>query len=102
MKFTDLETEKERDLESRFCSEVKRRGGVVRKLRWDGTNGAPDRVVLAPGPRIAFVELKRPDGTGRTSKLQAREIRLLRRLGFDARVVATDEEVDQFLLEFFG
>lgn len=102
MKFTDLETEKERDLESRFCSEVKRRGGVAKKLQWVGSAGAPDRIVLAPGPRIAFVELKRPDGAGRVSKLQARELRLLRRMGFDARVVSSDEEADQFLLEFFG
>lgn len=102
MRFEDLEIEKEAGLETRFCDAVKKRGGVVRKLRWDGVSGAPDRIVLAPGPRIAFVELKRPDGTGRVSKLQAREIRLLRRLGFDARVVANDEEANQFLREFFG
>jgi hypothetical protein len=101
VKFEDLEREMERDLESRFCAEVKARGGVVRKLRWEGMAGAPDRLVLAPGPRMAFVELKRADGTGRISKLQARELRLLRRLGFDARVVATDEDADQFMREFF-
>lgn len=102
MKFEDLERDLERDLESRFLREIKARGGEVRKLRWDGVAGAPDRLVMAPGPRMAFVELKRPDGTGRVSKLQARELRLLRRMGFDARVVASDEDVDLFMKEFFG
>lgn len=102
MRFEDLEKEKERDLESRFCSAVKARGGVVRKVIWDGVAGAPDRIVLATGPRMAFVELKRTDGTGRVSKLQAREIRQLRRLGFDARVIQTDAEVAEFVKEFFG
>lgn len=102
MKFEDLDREQERDIESRFCHEVKKRGGVVRKLRWDGVSGAPDRVVLAPGPRIAFVELKRPDGTGRVSKLQARELRLLQRMGFDARVIESDAELVAFIRDFFG
>lgn len=96
-----MEREKESTLEDRFVGAVEARGGVVRKLRWDGINGAPDRLVLAQGPRMAFVELKRPDGTGRVSKLQAREIRILRRMGFDARVIETDGQVAEFIKAFF-
>lgn len=50
----------------------------------------PDRIVLLPGGRAVFVELKRPGGV--TSQHQLRWISRLRALGFTAEVVKSVEE----------
>lgn len=47
-----------------------------------GTSGWPDYLVMGPTGRVAFVELKRPDGL--TTPLQDEKIRLLRK--YQARV----------------
>ena len=50
----------ERAVERAFTEEAKRRGAWALKLAVLGVAGFPDRCVLAPGGRIAFLELKRP------------------------------------------
>lgn len=49
---------RERDIEAYLVKRVEEIGGEVRKLKWIGRNGAPDRLVMYAGP--VFVELKRP------------------------------------------
>ena len=53
---------KESAVERRLVSGVKARGGLCWKFVSPGMSGVPDRIVLLPGARIVFVELKRPGG----------------------------------------
>lgn len=65
--------------------------------KWTGTTGATDRIVLLPGGRSIFVEMKAPEG--RVRKLQEKMHRDMRKLGHDVRVLASKEAVDAFIEE---
>lgn len=54
---------KESELERRFCRLVEQAGGKAYKFVSPGNSGVPDRIVVLPGGRIGFVELKRPGET---------------------------------------
>ena len=60
-------TELERDIERALVSMVKRRGGLCLKWVCPGFAGVPDRIILLPGARVIFAEIKRPKG-GRVSR----------------------------------
>ena len=62
-------TQLERDIERALVGMVKRHGGLCLKWVCPGFAGVPDRIVLLPGGRVVFVEVKRPRG-GRLSELQ--------------------------------
>ena len=49
---------RESKVEEYLVEKVKAIGGEVRKLKWIGRNGAPDRLVMYKGAH--FVEVKRP------------------------------------------
>ena len=57
----------------------------------------PDRLVLLPSGRMAFVELKAPGKKPRA--LQLARHRLLRRLGFQVYVIDGIEQIDSVLEE---
>ena len=78
---------REKTVEQKLVSEVKKAGGICPKLVAPGFDGVPDRIVMLPGGRIAFVEVKAPGEKPRP--LQAARHVLLRRLGF--RVYILDE-----------
>ena len=96
--FAALEREVEADLETRFTRAVQKRfpAARIRKGRWEGRRGAFDRVVLLPGPFIAFVELKNGKA-GRLSGPQKEELQALCAMGFFARVVRTDADIALFV-----
>ena len=87
----------ERDIEKRLTTEIKNMGGRSYKWVSPGNAGVPDRIVLLPGGRIWFIELKTE--TGKTSRLQEAQIRLLSRMGFDVRVLHGLAEVEAFIEE---
>lgn len=87
---------RERDIEEYFCGQVEKHGGLTRKMKWIGRDGAPDRFVLLGGKTV-LVELKRPGGELRVN--QHREHGRLKEKGADVRVVCTLEEVDIFIRE---
>ena len=89
----------EKRLEAKLLREVKKLGGLAIKLPAAWYVGIPDRMLLLPGGQIYFVELKRDYGKPRPK--QARWIRRLRRLGFDARVVAGEKELQEYIDELY-
>lgn len=75
-------------IETKFVTEVKKRGGMAVKFVSPGLDGVPDRLVLFQGGRLAFVELKAPGKTMRP--LQLRRAKQLTALGF--RVFCIDNK----------
>lgn len=52
----------EKELEKKLVGMVRNAGGLCLKWVCPGWAGVPDRIVLLPGGRIVFVEMKRPRG----------------------------------------
>ena len=67
-------------VENEFVKAVRKAGGVAYKLNSLTANGLPDRLVLFPGGKTAFVELKAPGKQMRP--LQVKRRRQLQLLGF--------------------
>ena len=84
-------------IEEKLTKAVKQKGGVCWKFTSPGTAGVPDRIVLMPGGRIAFVEVKAPGEKPRP--LQLSRHRLLRRLGFRVYVLDVLEDIDKIIKE---
>lgn len=87
-------------IESRLRQEAKKRGGMALKFVSPGMNGVPDRIVLMPGGKMAFVELKAPGKAPRA--LQEKRIRQLRRLEFLVYVLDGTERIGGILDEIQG
>lgn len=79
----------EKDIERKLRQMVEAHKGLCLKWVCPGWVGVPDRIVLLPGGRIIFVELKRPKG-GRLSRMQEWWREKLTNLGF-AFVVIWDK-----------
>lgn len=90
----------EKEIETALTAEVKRRGGIAPKFVSPGFAGMPDRIILLPGKRIAFAELKAPGKKPR--KLQLSRHRLLRRLGFPVYVIDSIEQIGGVLDEILS
>lgn len=88
----------EKDIEKLFRDEIKKAGGKAYKFTSPGNDGVPDRIVMLPGGRIVFVELK--TDTGKLSKLQELQCRQIAELGQTVRVIHGLAEVRDFFLEF--
>ena len=85
----------ESQLEARLVQGVKALGGIAYKFVSPGNRGVPDRLVVLPGGRLLFAELK-ADG-GRLSRLQAYQLESLRRLGAEVWTVWGENGVREFL-----
>lgn len=84
-------------VERKLTTEAKKRGGLAVKFVSPGFNGVPDRLVLFPCGRLAFVELKAPGETMRP--LQIRRAEQLRALGFRVYCVDSKEMIGGVLDE---
>ena len=87
----------ERTIEQKFAAQVKAMGGIAPKFTSPGFDGMPDRLVLLPGGRMGFVELKAPGKKPRA--LQLARHSLLRRLGFKVYVIDEINQIDSVLEE---
>lgn len=82
---------REKFVEQKLVKAVKERGGLAPKFTSPGFDGFPDRIVLLPNGRMAFVEMKAPGQKPRP--LQQLRIRQLKALGFRVYVVDGIEEI---------
>ena len=85
----------ERFIEQKLVARVKREGGLCPKFVSPGSDGWPDRLVLMPGGKIAFVELKAPQG--RLRPIQVQRHAQLRDLGFLVFTVNDPEQIPEVL-----
>ena len=88
---------RESEIEDRLRKEAKKMGGMAVKFVSPGFNGVPDRIVLLPGRKIAFVELKAPGEKPRP--LQEKRMRQLECLGFPVFVIDGVEQIGGVLDE---
>ena len=87
---------REATVERYLRERVKEEGGVAIKLNTKSGRGWPDRIVMLPGGRLAFVEVR---ASGRkATKLQQLRIDQINALGLHALVIDSKEAVDDFLL----
>jgi hypothetical protein len=86
---------REKILERKLVQAVKAMGGIAPKFISPGFDGMPDRLVLLPPGRIAFVEVKRHGEKPRP--LQVARHGMLRRLGFKVYVLDEDGQIGGIL-----
>ncbi|MCM3747436.1 VRR-NUC domain-containing protein [Paenibacillus pasadenensis] len=88
---------RESAIEQYLRDKVKAAGGTAYKWTSPGNSGVPDRIVIMPGGRIRFVELKAPGG--KPTKLQLAQHRRLSALGCDVLIIDSREKVNDFIAE---
>lgn len=96
---------RERDIERHLVKRVKELGGEVRKVRWIGRRGAPDRLVMLPerwtrginthAEAAIWVELKAPGK--KAEPHQVREHERMRAMGQCVVVIDSIEGVEELL-----
>lgn len=84
----------EKDIEQFLIKEIEKLNGRCDK--W-GINGEPDRIVMLPGGKVFFVELKRPKG--KLSKLQIEKHKRLRVLGFKVYTPYSKDDVRKIIVD---
>ena len=88
---------REKCIEQKLILMVKKRGGICPKWVSPGFDGVPDRIVLLPVGRIAFVEVKVSGKKPRP--LQIARHKLLTRLGFKVYVLDCEDQIGGVLDE---
>ena len=82
---------RENVIERQLAMAVKKMGGMAVKFVSPGLDGVPDRIVLLPDRKIAFVELK---ALGKKPRpLQEKRRRQLEALGFPVYVIDGVEQI---------
>jgi len=87
----------EKTLEHHLVTATKTAGGIAIKLFCPGFDGMPDRLILLPGGRCGFVEVKQAGLKPRP--LQLSRHRLLRRLGFQVFVLDNETQIEVIIRE---
>lgn len=85
----------ESEIEKYLVRKVRRADGEALKFVSPGMSGVPDRIVMMPGGRIYFVELKSPGKKPR--KLQTAVHKVFERLGHRVAVLDSKAGVDEWL-----
>lgn len=88
---------REKQIEQKLVKAVKQSGGIALKFVSPGYDGMPDRLVLLPGGKITFVEVKSEGQKPRP--LQVRRHEMLRRLGFRVYVLDDARQIGGILDE---
>lgn len=86
---------REKEIEKKLALAVKKHGGLAVKFVSPGFDGMPDRIVLMPKGKMAFIEVKAP---GRCLRpLQTARHKLLRGLGFMVFVLDDESQIGGIL-----
>lgn len=96
----NVTVESEKVIERKLVEAVKANGGMCIKLLCDNLLGLPDRMVLMPHGKIAFVELKTTGQKPRRIQVFMHE--KLRALGFRVNVIDTTEGINNFIKSIYS
>jgi hypothetical protein len=91
---------KEKAIEQKLVMAVKQHGGICPKFTSPGFDGMPDRLVLLPFGKFAFVEVKAPGEKPRP--LQLARHGMLQRIGFRVFVLDDEEQIEGIIREIGG
>lgn len=89
---------RERDIERKLTHEIEKLGGLSFKWVSPGQTGVPDRIVILPGGRIWFAELK--TDTGRTTAVQEYQQKRLRDAGCNVVTIHGEQELNEWIKQF--
>lgn len=87
----------EKTVEQALVRAVKKAGGIAPKLTSPANAGMPDRIIILPGGKICFVELKAPGQKPRP--LQTRQMQRLTDLGCMARTLDNPQKIPEIINE---
>jgi len=87
---------KESAVERELVAAVKLRGGICEKIMCVGKRGFFDRLIILPGGRIIFCEIKRPRG-GVLSPHQRQYQAVFQALGVEACFVRNSTDIVELL-----
>lgn len=90
----------EKFIERKLVSEVKKMGGLCPKFISPGLDGVPDRIVLLPEGKMAFVETKAPGKMMRPLQLRRKE--QFEALGYDVYCVDNADSIQDILEKIGG
>ena len=82
---------REKEVEQALVRSVRKAGGLCMKFTSPGMDGVPDRLVLLPFGKCAFVELKAPGKKLRP--LQIRRMKQITALGIPCYVIDAKEQI---------
>lgn len=88
---------REGEIERRLSAGVRALGGASYKFVSPGNSGVPDRIVIFPGGRVEFVEVKAEDG--RLRHAQMMQLTKLKDLGCHISVLCGMQEACDYLSE---
>lgn len=88
---------REKTVEVKLVQAVKSMGGLAPKFVSPGFDGVPDRLVLLPHGKLAFIELKAPGKQLRP--IQVRRKKQLEGLGFQVYCIDSPEQIGGVLDE---
>lgn len=88
---------REKIIEQKLVTAVKKQGGICPKFVSPGFDGMPDRLVLFPFGRFAFVEVKALGEKPRPLQLARHE--MLQKLGYKVYVLDDAEKIGGILDE---
>lgn len=86
---------RESKIEAYLRQRVTEAGGLCWKFTSPGLRGVPDRIVVMPGGKVYFVELKAEDKTLKTSQERRRDE--LETRGAQVWLIDSFEKVDYFM-----
>ena len=85
----------EKQLEKQFTQAVSKAGGKAYKFVSPTTAGMPDRLVIFPGGKVGFIELKAPGQKARP--LQVHRLEELNGYGMYARVLDSPHDIQEVI-----
>ena len=88
---------REKKIEQKLVTAVKKHGGICPKFVSPGFDGMPDRLVLLPHGRFVFVEVKAPGEKPRP--LQLSRYGMLQKLGYSVYVLDDVNQIGEILDE---
>lgn len=87
----------EAQIEAKMVRMVRERGGLCYKFVSPNNPGVPDRIVITPGGKTIYIELKTE--IGRLASIQKWQITEMRKRGADVRTLKGWDAVKEFVEE---